>query len=724
MWGVEMNHHVSLDDKRSQNLVRLFKPRSIAVLGASEQTSKVGGRPLAMLKKYGYAGKVYPINPKYAEVQGWRCYGSLADLPEVPDLVAIAVPAAHVVAAIETCARLGVGAAIIFTSGFGEMGTAGRSMEAQLRRIATETGLMVCGPNCQGIANFFDGAVVNFSSALGGGLLKPGNVGIVAQSGMFGGLIIAECLRRGLGVGYLVSSGNEAGMLFSDAVDFMASDPAIKVIAGYLEAIRDIDAFRRAAAKARRNGKVIVILKVGRSPGAAAVAASHTGSLAGAAELYDAALTEMGVLLVDSLEELVDTTVACAQIKLPVAGRRVGILTNSGGLGVFSADEVDRQDLVLAQFDARTVEKISEKLPEFGASSNPVDITIQALTEVDSVGANIRLIAEDPNVDAVIVALGLQYANVERLCDYLVEIAATSEKPLIVGWVSSDEAGGKRLARESVPIFEDPARALRALRRLVEFSDLLRKDEGAACAELPAGVEVALSALFARAQSAGQLVIGEADLRNLLQSAGIGLPQLERASDPDEAMRAYERFGGARVVVKIDSDDIAHKSDIGGVRLGIASASAAREATLAVLEAAREHAPGARIRGVTLSEMVEDGIEVIVGAKRDPALGPFVMVGLGGVLVEALKDVAFCPAPIDEVRALALLKSLRGFPTLTAFRGRTAKDVEAAAVVVAAVSRLIAARPEILEIDLNPVLVRDVGKGAVAVDALMHIAPV
>ncbi|WP_153139266.1 acetate--CoA ligase family protein [Paraburkholderia agricolaris] len=708
----------SIKETRRTNLHRLFKPASVAVVGASDQATKVGGRPLDLLGKYEFVGRVYPVNPKYDELFGYRCYADLQALPEIPDLVVVAVPARHVLQVVKDSARLGVGALVIYTSGFGEMGPQGEIVEGQIREIAADTGLIVCGPNCQGIANFSNGMVVNFSSSVSVAPVLPGNVGIVSQSGLIGGLMVLECLARELGVGYLVSTGNEAGMHFSDVVAYMADDPDIKVIAGYLESIRDIDSFREAATRARLNGKSIVILKVGRSPEAAKAAASHTGSLAGSAELYDAALREMGVFLVDSIEELVDASVTFAQVSTVAAGRRIGILTNSGGLGVFCADDVFRQNLEMAKFSDATVAAIAKRLPEFGAASNPVDVTLQAHTDVDTVASHIEHIVNDPSVDVVVVTFGVQMVNVKALTDHLARIAHESPKPLLVSWVASDPDGTRLLAKGGVPVFADPARAVRAARYLVEFSEFAVADSGSHQRYSGAAARL-LAEKIKNATAAGSQILGESELRDVLEAMEVAVPRHEPATDGSLAMQAFDRIDSERVVVKIDSDDVLHKSDVGGVVLNVRSREEACKAADEILTAVRTKVPDAKIRGVIVSEMVADGVEVIVGAKRDPVLGAFVMVGLGGIFVEVLKDVVFCPAPVTPERAERMLRSLRAYPLLQGVRGQAPRDTKSLARVIAAASHMIATHPEIGELDLNPVLVKQ--DGAVAVDALIHL---
>ncbi|MGF7174754.1 acetate--CoA ligase family protein [Azospirillum doebereinerae] len=705
-------------ETRAANLVRLYEASSVAVLGASDNRSKVGSRPIALLNKYGFAGRVYPINAKRDDIAGLRCYPDLASLPEVPDVVVFCVPARDVPAAVADCAARGVAAAVIYTSGFGEMGEAGRAVEEELRRIGHETGMILCGPNCQGTANFHNGLVLNFTSALMGERVPAGSIGLVTQSGLVGGLIVTECLNRGLGIGYLSSTGNEAGMTLSDAIGHMARDPRIRVVAGYVEQVRDMAAFRLSVEEARRNGKPVILLKVGRSPDAARAAASHTGSLAGAAELYDAAFAAMGVVVVESLEELIDLTMVFATVRHRPRGSGVGVLTNSGGLGVFSADEVFRQNLTMASFSDETVARISARLLDFGAAGNPVDISTQAYTDVDAVAAHIEHICADPAVDIVSVTFGLQFLNAEPLAEHLIRIAGQTDKPLLVSWISSDAKAAQRMQEAGVGTFSDPARALRAARRLADFAAL-----SGAPVSVTDGEALRPGPTLVRALAENHGEIGEATMLAALAEIGLPVPAMRRAAGPADAAAAFAAMGCAAVVLKIDSPDIAHKSEVGGVRLDIRSAGDAEAATVAMLDAVRALKPEARIDGVILAEMVQGGTEAFIGVKRDPVLGPFVAVGLGGIFVEILKDVVLRPAPVSVAEAEAMIGQLKALPILKGARGRPPLDVRALAEAVATVSRLAAACPALAELDLNPVLVRAEGQGVVVLDALASVAP-
>jgi acyl-CoA synthetase (NDP forming) len=712
--------------RREANLRRLFEPVSVAILGASEARTKAGGRPLAYLRETGFAGRVYPINPRHRTLFGFDCFPGIEALPEVPDLVVVAIPAEGVLAAVRQAAELGVGAMVIYTSGFAELGADGGAVEHEIRAICEATGLIVCGPNCQGIANLFNGLSVNFSTALSEGLPKPGPVGIISQSGLVGALIASECMARSLGLGYLVSTGNEAGFEFADAVAHMATDERIRVIVGYVEGIRDVARFRAATLKARASGKPLVILKAGRSPAAAKVAASHTGALAGAVRLHDALFAELGVVVAESLEDLVDAALTFAAGPPAPGGRRVAIIGNSGGFNVLCTDALDRHGLELAPLTAATLADVAAHIPGFLVAQNPVDLATLPQGDPALARRLIQRIADDPTVDILLCVFGAIRAASDALTAELASVARSSvarsaHKPMLAAWLASAPSGFAALSAAGVPTFPDPSRTVRAARRLLDAARMGN-------ATTPPGPVPPLDAgpvetLVRSVGAAGGTTIGEATLLLALGALGLRVPRLHRIRDAAEAASAFTKMGVPRVAVKIDSADIAHKTEAGGVALGIDTPAACGEAAQRVLASVRAHRPDARIDGLVLAEMVRGEAEVMIGISRDPVLGPFVAVGLGGIFVEVLGDVTFRAAPFGEAEATALLRSLKAWPLLEGTRNLPRLDIGALAHVVATVSRLAVALPEIAELDLNPVLVGREGEGVVIVDALLRIAP-
>ena len=693
-----------------RDLTPLLKPRSVAVVGATRDPNRIGGRAFHYLRRFGFPGPVYAVNPRHGEIDGERCHARVQDLPEPPDMAVIAVPAAAALDAVRDCQRAGARALTMYTSGFRETGAAGAALEAELAALAGSRGTLVCGPNCQGVANLLDGMNANFSSALAEPGLRAGPVGFVSQSGLFTGILPAEFRRRGLGLGYLVSTGNEAVVDFADVLAFMARDERVRVVAGYLEGVRDGRKLAAAARAAREHGKPVVLLKVGRTAESAAAAASHTGALAGAWEVYRAALRQWGIIEVDTIAELFDVIEAFAVCEGTARGDRIGVLTNSGGLGVFGADRIRARSMRLAELGAETTAALRERLFEFASAANPVDFTLQGLTDAAAVGSHLAHIARDGNVDATLAFFGVQKRNVDALIDEIDAANRINDKPLIVAWMHGDPAAPPRLRERGVPCVDDPAAAVDAARALVSW--------GAAAAR-PARPRPPLplpraAALTARARGA----LSEWRSRAIVAAAGIPVARGALVGDAAAAVAAADSLGYP-VVLKIDSPDIAHKTEIGGVAAGLADAAAVRAAFDALVRAARERAPAARVDGCGVYEMAPEGVELIAGIKRDPAFGPVALVGMGGVFAETFGDVALGLPPLSADDARAMVESLRGYPLLAGARGRPKADVAAVVEALLALSDLALACPEIAELDINPL--RAGPGGAMALDALVRL---
>ncbi len=686
----------------------------MAVLGAAADPGRVGGRAIAYLKRYGYRGRIYPVNPRHPIIGGLPAYPSLAALPEVPELAVVSLPAALVLETVRECVAAAVGAVVIYTSGFAETGAAGLALEGELRRLAAGQTL-ICGPNCQGVANLFEGMVANFSSSFQSLMVEPGPVGFVTQSGLFGGIMVHECRARGLGLGYLVSTGNEAGVQFADVVGELVADPRIRVVGGYLEGVRDGERLRAAALAAHRYGKPLVVLKVGRSLEGSRAAASHTGSLTGSHQTYMAACRQWGIVDVDDTEELFDVVELFARSGRRTAGPRVGILTNSGGVGVYCADLVRELRLDLAEFSAHTEAAIRARLPEFGSAANPVDITLQGFTDADAVGSHVRNLLADGGVDAALLFFGAQLVNVEPLVDEVVAAYQSTSKPVVVVWMASHPEGLTRLQSSGVPVFPDPARGLRALAALVRFSRLL---PGPADRD-PSAVGAAARAarLVREAAARGERNMGQAAAKDLLQALGMRVPRRLHADDPVAAGAAADLISG-RVALKLDSPEVLHKTEAGGVALGLEGAAEVSAAASAMLERVGRERPGVRRAGLIVEEMVEGGLELIVGLKRDPSFGLVVLAGIGGTAAEVLADTAVRVAPVSRAESAAMLDELRGAALLRGHRGGPVLDREAVVDVLVQLSELGLAAAELAELDVNPLLVLPAGEGVVALDAL------
>ena len=693
------------DDLGTRSLDALFRPRSIAIFGASDDPTRVGGRPLACMLKFKYAGPIYPINPKYQTVQGVRAYPDLASVPGPADLAILAIPASMVETTLEDCAARGVRVVIVFSSGYAEMGTVGTAAQQRITDLARRTGLRVLGPNCLGMMNVGAGAICTFGQGPGFGLPPPGGISIVSQSGAFGTFTFMVARDRGLPVALWAATGNEADIEFADCVDWLCDDAETQVIMGYMEGCRNGDKLVRALRKAHRVGKPVVVMKVGRTEIGAAAAHSHTSALAGSDAVYDAVFRQFGAHRAATVDEFFDVGYA-ALCGLRPKGRKLGIMTISGGAGVLMADMAAEVGLELPALPASTQAQMREMVP-FSAPRNPVDITGQIANDRSLYRRFGKLMMSEGGFDAMAsfhAVGGLDPVGGANIHDSWRELRESfPEMPSFLAMKATPELC-RRLEALRIPVFEEPTRAVRAIAALCHLAEPIapaQPIESPASAAIPAGP------------------LSEAAASTLLSKAGIPMLPHRLATSAEAAVAAAESFGFP-VVLKVVSPDIAHKSDFGGVRLDLAHAGEVFEAYDAVLAAARAARPAARIEGVLVAPMMRDGIEAVIGAHHDPTFGPIVMVGLGGLLVEVLEDVAFRRAPFDQATARRMLGELHGRALLSGMRGRPPADVAALTDTLVRLSHFAAANAgRFQSIEINPLLVRAAGQGVLGLDALV-----
>jgi len=700
------------------SLDSLLRPRSIAILGASEDFVKISGRPLKFLLDKGYPGRILPVNPKYERIAGLPCYPSIAAVPETVDMAIVAVPAGAVLEALEQCVAKGVRAAVVFSSGFGEMGAAGRDHEGRLAALARRSGLRLCGPNTLGFMNNFERVMATFSQA-GEGETPPGPVGFVTQSGAFGTAIFALARQRGLPLGYFINSGNEADVDFGDLLAYVLEDERIRVVAGYIEGLRDGRKVLRAAARALELGKPIVMVKVARSGAGARAAASHTGSLAGADRVYGDVFRQGGIVRAQNDEQLLDLVSAFVHCPLP-QGPGVGIVTQSGGAGVLMADRCEELGLQVPELTEETCAALRKVVPAFGAVKNPVDITAQFIADPELLVRALDLVLADPRVDATVFYLGLMERAAAKIAADLASIAKRSPKPLLVAWAGAPEAGLRALREAGVCVLPSATRAIDAIQGLVLFAEGKRRFVAEREVRTAAMHPVSVVPASVEEPAAGERrTLGSDEAFRLLEAYGLRCARWRLVTTPAEAGRAAEELGGS-LALKIESPDLPHKTDAGGVRLGVSGSASALRAFEEIVAVVRTRRPDARILGVLAQEMVPGGTEMVVGLHRDPQFGPLVMVGLGGVFVEVLEDVAFRAAPLTRGDALDMVRSLRGARILHGIRGRPPADLDALVDALLALSRLATdAGQAIAELDVNPLIVHAEGQGVTAVDALV-----
>jgi acetate---CoA ligase (ADP-forming) len=690
-------------------LSALMAPRAVAIVGASSDPARIGGRPVDYYRRAGFHGGLYPVNPNRAEVQGYRAYPSVADLPAPIDCALLAVPAAQLLDALDAVAAKGAGAAVIFTAGFAEIGAEGAALQAELAARARALGVRLLGPNCLGMFHAAIGHCPTFSSALQNGMPEPGRVGFVTQSGAYGTHLLELARERRIGVNYWVSTGNEADVGVAEVIGFLVDDPGTDVIGVYLEGVNHPDLLFDALERARRAKKPVALMKVGTSAAGAAAAASHTASLAATDDVFDAALREFGVARCRTTDQLLDVIYAASRAPLP-RGRRLGILTISGGAGVILADSAEHHGLSTPPMPEAAQARLLERNP-LASFANPLDVTANAVNDFGLVTAGLESMVRDGGYD-MLASFFTSWAASKVLGPKL-RAALQAARPTFAHCphaliISADDAICADYESDGMMVFTDPDRAVGALAALAGLAEAFARPPRAPAPALPEGVP-----------DLPEGAVGEHAAKEILAAAGVPILPEALVQDAKAAVAAARRMG-LPVAMKIVSPDIAHKTEIGGVALDVASEEAVRAAHDRLVAAARKHAPAARLDGVLVAPMAGAGVELILGLRIDPIVGPVAMVGLGGMLTEAMSDVVLHRAPVTVAEARAMIGRLRGAAILKGLRGRPPADIDAAARALSALSVLGAAwAGQIDSIEINPLLVREHGAGAVALDALI-----
>jgi acetyl coenzyme A synthetase (ADP forming)-like protein len=691
-----------------------FSPQSVAVIGASRDEEKLGHGVLKNLLHYGYKGKVYPINPKADEVLGLRAYPSVLDVPGEIEMAVVVVPAPLVARVLEECGQKGVQGVVIITAGFREVGGQGLKEEKRLAEIASRYGMRIIGPNCLGLIDTLSALNATFSPSMP----RRGDIAIMSQSGALLVAILDWAVAQEVGFSRVVSLGNKADVDEVDILEAWGEDPHSKVIAAYLEGVEDGKRFMEVARRVTLKMPVVVI-KAGTTESGARAVSSHTGSLAGSEKAYDAALRQSGIVRAHSMEDLFDYSFAFSKQPL-IKGNRIAVVTNGGGAGIMASDEVERVGLKMASLSVETIERLRERLPPEANIYNPVDCLGDA--DAERYGYALETVLNDENVDGVIAAFTTQVVvQAEDFAWAIVERAKRYEKSILASFMGGEisQAGIKILRENGIPNYHFPERAvgaMRAMDRRRRFLDNPPRDIERFGVHSPWVQEV-----FQQVRSEGRLAVGDAEARRVMEAYGIPLPQSALARNPEEAVEAAEKIGYP-VAMKIASPDILHKTDIGGVRLNIRGADEVRDSFDLLNYRALRFMPEAEIWGVLVQEMVVEGChEVLVGMSRDPQFGPLLAFGLGGIYVEALRDVAFRIAPVARWEAREMLSEIRGYSLLRGVRGERPADLEAIVDCILRVSQLVTDFPEIVELDINPLIVCEEGEGAVAVDLRMAL---
>lgn len=691
-------------------LEAIFAPESVAVIGASPETNRLGHQVLKNIIQNGYQGRIYAIHPSATQVLDVPAYPSVLDVPDSIDLAVIVIPAHHVLGAVEQCGQKGVRGLIVITAGFKEVGGEGKILERQLVEIVRRYGMRMIGPNCLGIIDTVSKLNASFAALMP----NDGEIAFMSQSGALCTAILDWSKARGVGFSHFVSLGNKADVSEVSLLQEWGDDPHSKVILAYLEGINDGPAFVSVAREVTRKTPVVAI-KSGATVAGSRAVSSHTGSLTGSESAYEAAFEQSGILRARTMEELFDVALAFSR-QPPIQGNRVAIVTNAGGPGIIATDAIERTGVLsMASFTAETIAELQRSLPPTANFYNPIDVIGDARSDRYRVAIDAAL--RDPGVDAVLVLFTPQATSeTEKTAQTVIDLAKMYPKPVLTSFMGAVSLR-KAIAMFNegrIPTYPFPERAVAALAGMARHRAWCQRPT-------PEYVQFEVDkervrTLFDTVRASGRVELGEIEAREVMEAYGMRLPQSRLARSPDEAVQIAAEIGYP-VVMKISSPDILHKSDVGGVKVGVSDAASVRDTYELIEYRARKYSPNARIWGILVQEIVRKGRELLVGVSRDPQFGHLIAFGMGGVYVEVIRDVAFRLAPVSTQEVHEQLRSIRMYPLLQGVRGEPPADIASAEETVLRVSQLVSDFPDIVEMDINPLVVHNRGEGAIVLDA-------
>jgi len=695
-----------------RDLTPLLAPRSIAIVGASNDPSRVGGVPLSLLVQHEYSGQIYPINPKYESAQGVPCFPDIESLPVTVDVAVLAVGARDVLPMLERCAAKGVKAAVVFAAGFAEAGEEGLALQAALDDFMATTDMLIAGPNCMGFANLLSHAYTTFGSVFRS-VAPPstrGDTALLTQSGNVCSTVYRMGRLRGVAFNHVVNTGNEAFLEFSEYLEWLARDQDTQCVVGYVEGLREGSRFIRAVQHMQEQGKPLILLKVGDSAKGREAAASHTAALAGDQDVYRAALRQLNVMLARDLGHMADLSYL-ARFRHRSVGTRMAILTVSGALGALLSDRLHEVGIEIPTLPSDAQQVLRSVIPDYGMVANPVDFTGNLVNNKESVRQCLDAVAACNQIDGIVL-----YAPgylLEAMAPDLIETSRRYDKLVIV----IDTLGAncrEALEEAGMPIFDDAGRAVQAIGTFVAWKHGLLRSRHFGAASHGGSARLPFVA--------GEPVqADEVESKRLIASHGVELPEECLVQTSAEAVKAANEIGYP-CVLKIVSADIPHKTDAGGVVLNLGNAGQVEQAYAQISESVKRHAPRARLKGMLVARQEKAVAELLVGVTRDPTFGLVMTVGLGGVLTEIYKDVSHRMLPVSEGDAAEMLRELKSWPLLDGFRGRPNADTASACQAIAAISSTaLAMQDRLSELEVNPLMLRPDGGGAVAVDCLVSL---
>jgi len=706
-------------DITASKLNSIFYPKSIAIIGASRQQGSVGQSLLANIIDSRFQGIVYPVNPRAKGIIGIKCYARVMDIPDDVDLAVIIVPSHFVPGIIEECGKKHIRGAIVISAGFKEIGGEGIELEEKVKQIIQKFDISLVGPNCLGVINTDPESSMN--ATFGTQMSKEGNIAFISQSGALCVAVLDYAKESNIGFSKFISMGNKAGLTENELLLYLKNDPKTDVILMYLEDLvngREFMKIARDITSSPLNPKPIIALKAGRTLVGAKAASSHTGSLAGSDRVYDAIFSQCGVLRGETLEELFDYVKGFSSQPLP-KGENVAIITNSGGPGILATDSCIRYGLNIASFNRNTVRTLKTILPPTASVNNPVDLIAEAQHE--QYEATLREILKDKNVhSSIIILTATSFTNAEKIANSIVKTAKKSQKPVLCCFLGVYDVsrGIDILEENSIPAYRFPESAARVLSEMTKFNWWLNRPK--------TGIKKfrvnrsKAKEIIDSAKKEDRFFLLEHESYEILKAYHFPVIKSFLARNKMEAAEAAQKIGFP-VVLKIASPDILHKFDFGGVKLNLKNKNEVHKAYDEILENIMAKKPEAKIRGVIVEEMASQGKEIILGMNRDPQFGPILMFGLGGIYVEALEDVTFRLAPIRELTATIMIKRTKTHKILEGFRGGPVYDTEAVAECLKRLSQLVTDFEDIKELDINPLIVYEKGKGCTIVDARIII---
>lgn len=701
------------------NLTKLFNPKSVAVIGASNNLNSLGGQVIRHLRENGYSGDIYPVNQRYEEIQGLQCYSTISHVPHEVDLVLIIIRAQLVEDVLKECGKKGIRHAIVYSAGFSELGEEGIALQKKIVDTARENDIAFLGPNCQGFMNIPASVFAGFGSVFEARPFYAGKVSMVTQSGGFGYSAVNVAQEQGLGFNTIVSTGNEAAIKSEDIIDYFINDCETEIISAYIEGLKSPKELLHLGKKALAKEKPFLVWKVGRSEVGSKAAASHTGSMAGNAELYDALFKQTGIIPIEDIYDLIDFTAVYEQKKLP-KGKGLGIVTVSGGAGVLASDKSSEFGLEIPQLNSDAREELAKVIPEFASTMNPIDVTAQLFNEPHLLKKALEIVVEDENIDMLMILNANMHGSLgTEVAEAIASVANATDKPIVVSWSARDhlnEKGFNILKENSIPNFKTPVRGVLALSNLSYFSEAIRK-----------GNKERTFIDIDKQHRTETLTIVESltkipteyEAKKILNNYGISAPPQHLAKDVESACKAAQNMGYP-VVIKVMSSELLHKTEAKAVKINIQDEETLRKAYEEVLVNTKTYDESIHIDGVLVTPMITNSVECILGIQNDPQFGPAIMFGLGGVYTEVLKDINFRIPPLTYDEALEMVREIKSYPILEGVRGNQASDIEALVNAIVRLSMFAHDyRDYILELDINPLFVLPEGKGVVAGDALI-----